>query len=118
MNQFVTDTHALLWHLSNDPSLSIAARDVFLSADAGQADIFIPSIVLVEVVYLTERQRIAHDLIDRIIAQPIQFIHQRINRPVSRRDLSLVNFAVRVGLCGGFAFMQVEAQRSDTLVLS
>ena len=43
MSEFVTDTHELLWHLSNDPALSKAARGVFLMADAGQADIYIPS---------------------------------------------------------------------------
>jgi len=66
MSRFVTDTHALLWYLSRDPSLSDAARDAFRLADNGQAQIFIPTIVLVEVIYLTERQRVPSDRIDRI----------------------------------------------------
>jgi len=70
MSHFVTDTHALLWHLSDDPALSTTARDTFRAADGGRAEIFIPSIVLVEVVYLTERQRIPAEQIDRIAGLP------------------------------------------------
>jgi len=71
MSDFVTDTHALLWYLSEDPSLSTTARDIFRLADTGQAEISIPTIVLVEVVYLTERQRVPTDRIDRIANLPI-----------------------------------------------
>lgn len=70
MSQYVTDTHALLWHLTHDPNLSAAARAIFLATDAGQVDIFIPSIVLVEVVYLSERQRVPTEMVERIAALP------------------------------------------------
>ena len=70
MSDFVTDTHALLWHLSEDPALSTTAKGTFRLADTGQAEIFIPSIVLAEVVYLTERQRVPADQIDRIANLP------------------------------------------------
>ena len=70
MNTYVTDTHALLWHLSNDPALSMPAADLFRQADAGVTEIVIPSIVLVEVVYLCERQRVPDDRIERILALP------------------------------------------------
>jgi PIN domain nuclease of toxin-antitoxin system len=70
MNTYVTDTHALLWYLSNDPSLSTSVSDLFRQADAGVTAIIIPSIVLVEVVYLCERQRVPGDRIDRILAMP------------------------------------------------
>ncbi len=46
MNAYVADTHALLWHLSNDPALSASAADLFRQADAGTVEIVIPSIVL------------------------------------------------------------------------
>jgi PIN domain nuclease of toxin-antitoxin system len=70
MNTYVTDTHALLWHLSKDPALSAPAADIFHQADASVTEIIIPSIVLVEVVYLCERQRVPDDLIDRILTLP------------------------------------------------
>ncbi|HET90690.1 MAG TPA: PIN domain-containing protein [Chloroflexi bacterium] len=72
MSAYVTDTHALLWHLSGDPLLSAPAADIFCQTDAGLAEIVIPSIVLVEVVYLCERQRVPDDRIERILALPDQ----------------------------------------------
>jgi len=42
MSRYVTDTHALYWHLANDPMLSPAARQVFHETDAGQHQILVP----------------------------------------------------------------------------
>ena len=66
--QYVTDTHALLWHLQRSERLSAKARAIFRRADRGRAQIVIPSIVLVEMVYLAERVRIAPALVDRVFA--------------------------------------------------
>jgi len=70
MSTFFTDTHALLWYLACDPTLSATAADLFRQADAGTAEIVIPSIVLVEVVYLCERQRVPDNRIDNLLALP------------------------------------------------
>ncbi len=70
MSSFVTDTHAILWYLSENPELSDTAREVFESTDTGQAEIFVPSIVLAEIVYLTERHKVPANLIDRIANLP------------------------------------------------
>lgn len=70
MSSFVTDTHAILWYLSENPELSGTAREIFESTDTGQAEIFIPSIVLAEIVYLTERHKVPANLIDRIANLP------------------------------------------------
>ncbi|MBI1927044.1 hypothetical protein HYR99_22725 [Candidatus Poribacteria bacterium] len=58
MNQYVTDTHPLLWYILSDARLSPTARSVFAGADAGVHQILIPTIVLVEAVYLAEKKRI------------------------------------------------------------
>jgi len=63
----VTDTHALLWYLTDDPRLSEAALIRFAEAEAGEAFILIPSIVLVEAIYLFEKHRIPDELIDEIL---------------------------------------------------
>ena len=65
---YVTDTHALLWHLSHDPTLSAAAAELFVRADAGTIEVVIPSIVLVEVIYLCERHRVPEDRVDRVLS--------------------------------------------------
>lgn len=54
MNTYVTDTHALLWHLSQDLALSPKAARLFSEADRGQTTIVVPTIVVVEIIYLCE----------------------------------------------------------------
>jgi len=53
---FVTDTHALLWHMTDDPRLSLKVKRIF-----DEDYIFIPCIVFFELLYLTEKKRIAFD---------------------------------------------------------
>lgn len=52
MNRYVADTHALLWYLTNSPLLSPDASAAFDEADAGQAIIYIPAIVLAELYFI------------------------------------------------------------------
>lgn len=66
MARYVTDTHALIWHLQASRKLSRKARALFQQADAGQVTIIIPSVVLVELVYLAEKGRIAPKLVDQV----------------------------------------------------
>lgn len=54
----IADTHALIWYLLNDPRLSPAVRAVFTGAAAQSQFIGIPTISIVEVIYLTEKGRI------------------------------------------------------------
>ena len=67
MPQYATDTHALIWHIANDRRLSSPAREIFAAADTGSHQIVIPSIVLVEVVYLAERKRIGQSALDQLL---------------------------------------------------
>jgi PIN domain nuclease of toxin-antitoxin system len=66
---YVTDTHALLWHISKDSRLSNIAKAVFDKADIGKETIVVPSIVLVECVYLAEKKRIERKRVDEILAK-------------------------------------------------
>jgi len=55
----VTDTHALIWHLSGSRKhLSVRARRAFEHAEAGRWTIHVPAVVLVEMVLLEERGRL------------------------------------------------------------
>lgn len=74
---YTTDTHALLWHLQSGGSrragrrtgrLSPRVRRIFAAADAGEDVILIPSIVLVELVFLSERGAIPTVLVDRLLS--------------------------------------------------
>src|SRR5262245_37871494 len=66
MSQYVTDTHSLIWHLSQPRKLSAEIRQVFQKADQGQAQILAPSIVLIEMIFIGDRQRIPASLVNRL----------------------------------------------------
>jgi PIN domain nuclease of toxin-antitoxin system len=55
MEQFVADTNALIWHLTEDPLLGESAKKTLLRADRGEVIVHIPAISLFEMIYLTER---------------------------------------------------------------
>jgi PIN domain nuclease of toxin-antitoxin system len=62
MTDFVTDTHSLIWYLEDSPRLSAGARECFDACDRGEAIIHIPTICLVEIVYLQEKGRISAEM--------------------------------------------------------
>ncbi|MBI1924204.1 PIN domain-containing protein [Candidatus Poribacteria bacterium] len=72
MKRYITDTHPLIWALSGDSRLSPAARSAFAAADTGRAIITIPSVVAVEMIYLSEKGRISTQLVDNLLADVSQ----------------------------------------------
>jgi len=67
VTQYVTDTHALIWHLTEDERLPLACRTAFSDADQSKVQIWIPAIVLVEVIYLVEKSRVPSSLVERML---------------------------------------------------
>lgn len=73
---YTADTHALLWHFQEvlalgrrrARGLSGRARRIFAAADDGREVVLIPSIVLVELTYLSERGVVPPALLDRLLA--------------------------------------------------
>lgn len=61
MKHYVTDTHSLLWYLTNSPRLSSAASAAFDEADAGGALIYIPAIVIAELYYVIAKLKLPLD---------------------------------------------------------
>jgi PIN domain nuclease of toxin-antitoxin system len=70
MNRYVTDTHSILWHLSRDRRLSRAARNLFVSANEGRLQVLVPSIVLMEAVFLAQRRRISEAQVSQLFRLP------------------------------------------------
>jgi PIN domain nuclease of toxin-antitoxin system len=65
----VTDTHGLIWYLEDSARLGPAALEAFDACDRGEIIIYVPTICLVEILYLQEKGRIAPDLKDRFDAE-------------------------------------------------
>jgi PIN domain nuclease of toxin-antitoxin system len=68
MSEYVTDTHVLHWHLTSNPRLSPAAQQLLTEADAGLHRIFVPSIILVEMIYLAEKGKLDASLFRKLLA--------------------------------------------------
>lgn len=62
MTDYVADTHALIWYLEDNPRLGSQARAAFDACDRGEIRIYVPTICLVEIVYLMEKGRISPDM--------------------------------------------------------
>ena len=66
MKRYVADTHSILWYLSKNRRLSRRARKLFSSAVKGQVQVLVPSIVLVEAVFLAQRRRASESQISQL----------------------------------------------------
>jgi PIN domain nuclease of toxin-antitoxin system len=56
---YVLDTHAIVWAIENDPRLSAAAKAVLKNPTS---ELVVPTMVLVEVRYLTVKKRFSANL--------------------------------------------------------
>ena len=63
MDKFVTDTQALVKFMMGKKVINDRSHQSYLSADRGESTIIIPAIVLMEVLYLFEKNRINVDLL-------------------------------------------------------
>lgn len=67
MSRFVADTHALYWHFADDDRISPLAKNLFLLVDLGQHTVYVPSIAIVEMIYLSERGKMEIEPIQRLV---------------------------------------------------
>jgi PIN domain nuclease of toxin-antitoxin system len=58
MADYLADTHAVVWHLTDPRRLGRAAGRAFAAADAGRALCHVPAIAFVEIALLHERGRL------------------------------------------------------------
>lgn len=90
MTRYVTDTHALIWHLQASRKLSRKARALLRQADAGQVTIIVPSIVLVELVYLAEKGRIAPKLVNQVFALLTPLTQNYVVAPLETQTVQIL----------------------------
>ena len=70
MNAAVTDTHAIIWYFSGNKRLPRKGRAFFEQAQIGQKQIVVPSIVLVETIFLMQRARVDEAIIQTLLSLP------------------------------------------------
>jgi len=59
METFITDAHSLAWFISQSPKISAQAVEIFRKAENADVEVLIPTIVLAELLYLSERKKIS-----------------------------------------------------------
>jgi len=59
MTRFLADTHAIVWRVALGKRLGVAASAAFDEADAGNATIIVPAVVLAELWMIASKQRVA-----------------------------------------------------------
>jgi PIN domain nuclease of toxin-antitoxin system len=64
----ITDTHTLIWYVTDAPQLSTAARAMFDQAVVSGNHIGFSTITLAETIYLIEKYRLPDDMYGRLIA--------------------------------------------------
>lgn len=64
----VADTHTILWYLSEDPRISAVAATALDAATESGEPIYVPSICVVETLYLVEKGRVPAATLDRLVA--------------------------------------------------
>jgi PIN domain nuclease of toxin-antitoxin system len=58
MADLISDTHAIVWHLTDPSRLGRGAMRAFAAADSGRARCHVPAVCLVEIGLLHERGRL------------------------------------------------------------
>lgn len=91
MANYVADTHALLWYLTDDDRLSKDANLIFEETERGEHLIFVPTIVLVESLDVIEKKRVAYDF-DLVL----QSIQDNENYIIWDLDLEVVTQVVKI----------------------
>lgn len=82
---YVVDTHALLWYLAEDKSLGKKAKNVLDRADKGDVDIVIPTTVLAEALFITEKHKVDLEFLDII-----ETIKNSSNYTISPLDIEII----------------------------
>jgi PIN domain nuclease of toxin-antitoxin system len=91
MSSYIADTHALIWYLGGSSRLGDEARAIFDSATEGESRIFIPAIVVAELIMFAEKHKTIEPekILARLRAMPgFEFLALLPETAASIRDLT------------------------------
>jgi PIN domain nuclease of toxin-antitoxin system len=91
MANYIADTHALLWYLTDDSRLSKDANLIFEETEKGEHLIIVPTIVLIESLDVIEKKRVSYDF-DLVL----ESIEDNENYIIWDLDLEVVNQMIKI----------------------
>jgi PIN domain nuclease of toxin-antitoxin system len=86
--QAVADTHTVIWYIFQDSRLSALARNTIEQAAADGHQIAVAAITFVEIVFLSERDRIPQDTLSRLLTALNDPTAVFVEVPLSRELMS------------------------------
>ncbi len=87
---YVTDTHSLVWYFTEDPRLSETALNAFEST-VDEGTIFIPAVVLAEIMFIAKKGRIAISF-----EETIKKIEENENFEVASLNIDVLKIADKI----------------------
>ena len=90
---YVTDTHSLIWYLTEDKKLGKNALSIFNDADNGKAIIIVPTIVLAEIISICEKKRVElkiREVLDKI-KNSLNYIPYNLDVETLEKVISIKN---------------------------
>ena len=90
-NVYVTDTQAIIHYMEDRKPISKKIRDIFQESDEAKATIYIPAIVLMEIMYLFEKKRIKTNIsaLKNIIHGSINYVEQELNIDIIEQAIEI-----------------------------
>ncbi len=87
----VTDTHALLWWFTDSPKLSSKASEIFKICEKGEIIIFIPSIVIAELISIFDKKRVTFNFrnLFKKIRKSENFVLIALHYPILEKMVTL-----------------------------
>jgi PIN domain nuclease of toxin-antitoxin system len=90
MTDYLADTHSLIWHFARPQQLGPQARTAFAAVNSGAARLYVPVIVLAELIFAVEGGRVSSD-IETMVTQLSAIPNVEIVPLTSARVLELTN---------------------------
>ena len=86
MEEYVVDTHPLLWYVSGDTRIGSRAKVIIEKAEAGEINIIVPAIVLIEAIDILNKKRIIYNIDDLL-----QWVDQSPQLIIKNLDIDIIN---------------------------
>lgn len=120
---YATDTHSLLWYLYAPSKLGAAAAMAFEKVARGEADLIVPVIVIAEIIFIVEANRVPADVAEvvaRLRASPnVWIIPLSVERTLDLcKAIAVPEMHDRMIVCEALAHGAMLITRDETIVRS
>lgn len=122
MNKYVTDTQALVKFLNGKKVINDTVDSIFRKADEGENIIVIPSVVLFEIGYLYEKQRVPVSIKDMkaVLEDSLNYREERLSIDIIESSFEITDIPeLHDRLIAGTArYLNISLITNDPVILA